>query len=293
VLATYDPDGSAALELRQAAAALPREAADQLGTGERYGVEVPLSFWQAVAERAHAEADRAGVDEITVLAGATDPLTAERPAILDYVLRPGLEPRFLPVDALVFPVGRPTLVLEAPDVDSFESIERFGTRVANILIPSTNRSGRDSARLTLIGARSAGAWEQIPPSRNRATFEGGVELLGYRSTRSVRVGEELPVLTYWRLGPTPLDASERVSIRLADPSGRVVARPGPVSLPSLAGIDGERVLIRRHIVSIPADAPAGQYRLEAVVDGPASGLTPRTDGRGDHEFLARIDVAAR
>jgi 4-amino-4-deoxy-L-arabinose transferase-like glycosyltransferase len=295
MLAAYDLEESASssVELRQAVAAVQREASEQLGTGERYGVEVPLNFWQAVAERTHAEAARAGVREIWVLAGATDPLTAERPAILDYLLRPGLEPRFLPVDAIVFPVGRPALVLEAPDVDSIESIERFGTRVANILIPSTNRAGRDSARLTLIEAKSAGAWEQIPPSRNRAAFEGGVELIGYRSTRSIRAGEDLPVLTYWRLGPNAPDVSERVSVRLVEPSGSVIARPSPVSLPSLAGLEGERILIRRHFVPVPAEAPSGRYRLEAVVDGPAGGLTLRTGGRGDHEFLARIEVSAR
>ena len=145
VLAAYDPDETRAapLELRQAAAALPREAADQLGTGERYGVELPLRFWQAVADATRTQAARIGVSDILILAGATDPLTAERPAILDYLLRPRLEPRFLQADTLVFPVDRPALVLETPDIDPADTLERFGPRLASIPVPSTNRTGRD------------------------------------------------------------------------------------------------------------------------------------------------------
>ena len=293
VLAAYDPDETRAapLELRQAAAALPREAADQLGTGERYGVELPLRFWLAVADATHTQAARLGLGDVLILAGATAPLTAERPAILDYLLRPRVEPRFLQADTLVFPLDRPALVLEAPDIDPADTLERFGPRLASIPIPSTNRVGRDYAHLTLVEGRPPEAWNTVPPFRNRAAFEGSIELLGFRVDRVIRTGDSLPVVTYWRLGPETTTAP--VSVRLLDARGGSLTQAEPLGGSALTGTSGGRILVRRQELVLPAQAPVGDYQLEAIVVGQGGSLVPRTGGRGVSESLVTIRVSPR
>ena len=298
ILGAYDPESSAPLELRQAAAGLPREAADLLGTGERYGVEAPLRFWELLADRAQAEAARAGLDEIWVLAGATDPLTAEVPARLDYLLRPGLTPHFLLPDTLVFPVGRPALVLEAPDVDPPEPLDRFGERRAAVPIPSTNRAGRDFARLTLVPSRTAEGWASLAPARVRATFGGEIELLGYRAAREARVGDTLPVVTYWRVGaegPSHLGAK----VRLHEEGGRQASessagffvlaeqQPAPPLPP------GERVVILRQELRISSRATPGSYRLEVSPADEAGRPARRIDAADEAVLLTTVRVSPR
>ncbi|HYU20677.1 MAG TPA: glycosyltransferase family 39 protein [Chloroflexota bacterium] len=294
IMAAYERDDQgASLELRQAAAALPREASEQLGTGERYGVEVPLRFWETLGDRSRAEAARAGLGEIWVLAGAADPLTAERPAILDYVLRPSLEPHFLPSDTLVFPLGQPALFLEAPDVDPPEPLDRFGARRANIPIPSTNRAGRDSARLTLVEPRSAEMWAALVPNRSDAAFESDVQLRGYRSARATRAGDDLNAVTYWRLGPEAPAAVPQVSVRLVDDGGRRLAPPERQGQPPPATPVGDRFLIRRQQLTIPLRVAEGEYRLEALLADAHGRPIHRLDGAGDAVLLTPVRVAAR
>lgn len=294
VVAAYDPTESASspLALRQAAAALPREASDQLGTGERYGVEVPLRFWQALGDRGQAEAARVGLNEAWVLANGTDPLTEERPAILDYVLRPRLEPRFLLAESLVLPIGRPALVVEAPDVDPAESLERFGERRASFSFPSTNRAGRDLAHLTLVEARSVEAWAALAPTRLGAAFHGGVELLGFRASRTVRAGDALPVVTYWRLAAEAPASLPRVSLSLVDDRGRALASEPARRLPPPTPI-GERVLIHRQEIAVPTRAPQVEYRLEASLADADGRSLGRLDQSGDGVALTAVRVTNR
>ena len=123
---------SAPPALRFAAVGIPREASDLLGTGERYGVEPPIRYWQAIADRAIAEARATGASQVWILAGETDPLIAEVPAVLDYLLRPHVEPRFLPADTLIFRMLHPTVIVEMPDLDPIESLDRFGERRGSV-----------------------------------------------------------------------------------------------------------------------------------------------------------------
>ena len=63
--------------MRSAALGVPREASNELGTGERYGVEPPIRYWRAIADRTVAEAQAAGVSQagesqVWVLTGETN-----------------------------------------------------------------------------------------------------------------------------------------------------------------------------------------------------------------------------
>jgi len=294
VMAAYNLDEppSAPLSLRQAAAGLPREASELLGTGERYGIEAPIRFWQGLADAAVSEAQAADAHEVFVLAGEVDPLTAERPAVLDYVLRPRVEPRFLTPDTLVFPMLRPAVYLELPDVDPIESLERFGERRGRVPIPSTNRDGRSWARVTLIPGRGPQAWERLAPGRLSASFGGGIRFLGYRADqRTARIGEDLVVTTMWSIERgTPPGAI--ISPRLVDGSGRVYRSTRPEQpLPSLP--PGEWVIIRRDVFPVDPAVPATQLGLEAAILDASGRPYPRTDLPGESVPLTTVRVTGR
>lgn len=294
VLGAYDVASFEAtpVELRQAAGGLGREAADQLGTGERYGVEVPIAFWLAVAERARLEAARAELDEIWIVAGATDPLTAERPAVLDYVLRPALRPHFVDTLTLVLPAGRQALFLEAPDVDPAENLERFGDRIGGVPIPSTGRTGRDDARFTLVPARSADNYAGLAGTRNSIGMTGGVQLLAFRVPKTVRENEDLLVVTYWRLRAESPQTLPVVTPRLVDQSGRLLAEADPLATQPPPSPPGERVMVVRQSIPLRGRL-AGEHILEAAVTTADGTPLRRADGRGDAALLGPIRVTAR
>ncbi len=297
ILSAYDPDAVTSTELRQAAAGLARDAAATLGTGERYGVEAPLIFWQELADRTRSEADRAGLDEVWILAGGTDPLTEEVPARLDYLLRPRLTPRFLPPDTLIFPIGHPTLILEAPDVDPPESVERFGERRAWIPLPSTSRAGRDFARLTLAPARFPESWARWPPTPAPATFAAGVELLGFRSPDEARTGEQLSIVTYWRLRAGGRDRPVP-AIRLRDEAGTVAAeaaapREWPTESPATVfRSPGDRIIVLRQVLRVPMRAN-GTYHVEVSLSDARLRPEPRTGPAEQTAPLASVRVTSR
>ncbi len=294
LLSVYQPGGlaSTAPELRQAVASIPREASEQLGTGERYGVEIPLAYWSALAARARAEAARAGVVDVAVIAGATDPLTAERPAILDYLLRPDFAPRFLPLDTLIFPARQPSLVVEAPDVDPAENIERFGERLAAFPIPTAARGGRDDARLTLIPARSADDWGGLAGTRRPTPLAGGVELLAFRTARNVRPGDDLVVVTYWRLLPDSALHPPDVRLRVVDDAGRPIAESQPSTAGPPPTLAGDRVMVKRQSIPVRTRV-TGDYRVEVLVYNANGTLLRRADGAGDGVILAAVRVGTR
>ncbi|MCC7371068.1 MAG: glycosyltransferase family 39 protein [Chloroflexi bacterium] len=279
--------------LRVAAVDVPREASELLGTGERYGVEPPIRYWQALADRAIAAAGAAGAPQVWVLAGETDPLTAEAPAVLDYLLRPHVEPRFLPADTLLFRMLRPTVVVELPDLDPIESMERFGERKATVLAPSrNNREGVARARITLVPDRGPQGWASLAPSRLLARFDGPVQFFGYRAEKTVRAGSDLPVTLFWWLtsqstipGPVP-------TLRLVDANGRIFPSESPTR-PLPAVEEGDWVVIRREQLAVPSRTPPGQYTLDVVLSTEAGQPIRRADQPAATLPLTTVQVTAR
>jgi hypothetical protein len=294
IMQAYDVDDppSSPLSLRQAAAGLPRDASELLGTGERYGVEVPIRFWQTLANAATAEADRTNARDVFVVSGEVDPLTAERPAVLDYLLRPRVEPTFLAADTLIFPMLRPSVYVELPDVDPIESMERFGERRARVPIPSGNRDGRSYARVTAVPARGPQGWEALAPTRLTAGFDQGVRFMGYRADqRTARAGDDLAVTTMWWLS-SAAPSGPIVSLRLVDSAGKVSRSLGPERpLPTMP--PGDWVLIRRDLLSIDGRLEAGQYTLEVAITDSDGRPLRRTDGPGESVQLAPIRLSAK
>lgn len=285
--------------LRATAAGLPREASNLLGTGERYGVEPPISYWQAIADRAVAESvaagrDQAGATDVWILAGETDPLTAEVPAVLDYLLRPRVEPRFLPPDMLIFRMLRPAIVVELPDLDPVESLDRFGERRGSVPAPSlNNRENLARARVTFVPARGPQAWLSVAPTRLSASFDGGVQMLGFRADqRQVRAGDDLPVTVLWWI-TSQATARPVPALRLIDANGQALRPDGPDRpLPALG--EGDWVVVRRETFAVPGRAQPGQYTLQAGLTDEESGRAlRRVDQPGPGVPLAQVRVTAR
>jgi 4-amino-4-deoxy-L-arabinose transferase-like glycosyltransferase len=295
VMAAYELEEppSTSPALRFAAVSIPREASDLLGTGERYGVEPPIRYWQAIADRAIAEARAAGASQVWILASETDPLTAEVPAILDYLLRPHVEPRFLPADTLIFRMLHPTVVVEMPGLDPIESLDRFGERRGSVPSPSlNNREGLTRARITVVPARGPQGWEALAPTRQVARYEGQVQLLGHRVERQTEAGDDLPVTTLWWL-TSQSAARPVVSLRLVDANGLVVRSEEPGRPMPTVG-EGDWMIVRQDIFAVPSRTPPGQYTLEvALIDDPAGRPLRPVDPPGAAVPLTTVRVSAR
>ena len=252
-------------------------------------IGVVLEMAQGETGTAHA-----GDAQIWVLAGETDPLTAEVPAILDYLLRPRLEPRFLPADTLIFQMLQPAVVLELPDLDPIESMDRFGERSGSVPVPSrNNRDGLARARITLIPNRGPQGWQVLAPNRVTARFDGAVQLLGYRTDqRQVKAGDSLPVSTFWWVTSQGISGPV-VSLRLVDANGGVVRSEEPDrALPDPG--QGDWIVVRRDTFAVPGRTPAGQYSLAAsVLDGESGRPLQRLDQPGATVQLTTIRVTGR
>lgn len=285
--------------LRAAAQGMQREASELLGTGERYGVEPPIRYWQAIADRAVAAAEGAGRDQagdaqVWVLAGETNPLIAEVPAVLDYLLRPRVEPRFLPPETLIFQMLRPAVVVELPDLDPVESLDRFGERRGTVPAPSlNNRESLARARITIVPARGPQSWQALAPTRQGASFDGGVHMLGFRADqRQIRAGDDLPVTIMWWV-TSQVKTPAAPSLRLVDSNGQVVRSEAPdVPLPVL-GL-GDWAVVRRQHFAVPSRTPPGQYTLElGLTDEETGRAMRRVDQAGAPVTLGQVRVSAR
>ncbi|MGE3910164.1 MAG: glycosyltransferase family 39 protein [Chloroflexota bacterium] len=285
------PSGPASLRI--AAVDIPREASDLLGTGERYGVEPPIRYWQAIADRATDVAKESGADQVWVLAGETDPLTAEVPAILDYLLRPAVEPRFLPADTLIFRMLHPAVIVELPDLDPIESLDRFGDRRGTIPAPSTNnRDGLARARITLVPERGPQGWQALAPTRQVAPFEGPIQFMGYRVERTVKAGSDLPITLMWWISSQSSVPNPVVSLRLRDENGQAVpSEDPPRALPAVE--EGDWAIVRRSRFPVPGRLPPGQYTLELSITTEDGQPVRRVDKPGTALPLTTIQVAAR
>jgi hypothetical protein len=284
---------SAPPALRFAAVGIPREASELLGTGERYGVEPPIRYWQAIADRAIAEANAAGAGDVLLISGDTDPLIAEVPAVLDYLLRPRVTPRFLPADTLIFEMLKSAVIVELPGVDPIESMDRFGERRGTVSSPSMNtREGLARARITYIPGRGPQGWQALVPNRLTARYEGQVQLLGYRAERQVKAGDDLPVTTFWWL-TSRSEARPVVSLRMVNANGQIVrSEQADRALPVIG--EGDWMVARQDVFSVPQRTPPGQYTLEAALVDDETGRAIRaTEPAGASVPLGTVRVNAR
>jgi hypothetical protein len=108
------------------------------------------------------------------------------------------------------------------------------------------------------------AVEGAPAYARDDRLADAVALAGYdRSPRSPRPGEALQVSLYWE-ALRPLETEYHTFVHLVDAEGKLMAQsdrqPGGVYYPTTLWRPGER-LRDDHLLTLPADAPEGLYRL--------------------------------
>lgn len=257
VLAIYDtkPVVEAPLRERRLLAELPRESAHSIGTGESYGVEVPLRFWLAIGERTRAELAAQPRPLLVVTAG-DDPLADERPALLEAVLGRDLAPRYQPANSLVVPLGRPALLLITNDGESPVRLGTVGRQVAVIPLPTVARDDQDAVRLIDLPPRSAAEWAEAVRPETTVGGEEAERPFAFSVAERVSTGQTLGVLTLWQ-GPR---AGFRRSVALIGPVGqRLAERDDPKR--KARDLAADELLLTWHEVAVSNRAVAGHYRL--------------------------------
>ncbi|HET7377885.1 MAG TPA: hypothetical protein VFK30_14330, partial [Anaerolineae bacterium] len=95
------------------------------------------------------------------------------------------------------------------------------------------------------------------------TFDKKITLLGYNTEGSIAAGQPITVTLYWR-AEVEMDTTYKVFVQLIDanqqPHVQADAIPVNGSRPTTGWQPGE-ILTDTYTLNLPADLPAGQYRL--------------------------------
>jgi 4-amino-4-deoxy-L-arabinose transferase-like glycosyltransferase len=264
VLSLYQQErqSSTSAAERRLLAELTRLSGQRIGTGESYGVETPVGFWVAARDQTRAllaEQPR----ELLIATDGSDPLANAKPAILQAMLGPTVNPRYLDATALTLPVDRPALLLWTGDVDLPLHPDRLGQQRALIPLPSQSRTARDGIRLFDLPARSAAEYRFVFDASRAADQPPPGWIVQLRVEPRVRAGESLDVVMLVA-GPE-LAAIPKVWLDGLEPARSdsqakpLRARPGDVVLST-------------HQVEVPGRATPGERRLLAgfeTASGPA------------------------
>jgi hypothetical protein len=158
----------------------------------------------------------------------------------------------------------------------------------SLLIPPSAAAGPAELRLSLAGQASAsvslGAVEIAVPARSfdRPAIESpaaarlgpGIMLLGYDlSAETARPGQALTITLYWQ-SLQPVTTRYKVFVQLLDAERRLIAQadsvPGRGARPTTGWLPPE-IITDPYTLALPADAPPGDYALEAGMYDPLTG----------------------
>jgi hypothetical protein len=126
-------------------------------------------------------------------------------------------------------------------------------------------------------------------------FGEGLALVGYDlSPARPAAGDDLTVALRWRaLAPSTVDYA--VSVQLLDGEGHLVAQhdspPASGQYPTSSWSAGEEI-VDSHTLKIPRDAPAGAYKLVAVVYSVTGQKRLLLPGGSDYAPLAQVSLSA-
>jgi 4-amino-4-deoxy-L-arabinose transferase-like glycosyltransferase len=277
-LMIYDTDEAveARLEDRRVLAELERVSGQLIGTGEVYGVQVPLRYWLAIAERVRA-AVTSLPREVLIATTGSNPRAEELPAMLEAVLGAQHRPRYQRANTIVLPIDRPALLVVTSDVEPAVPPEKLGQQRALVPLPTLARNTRDGTRLYDLRARPVSRWLDAVGASSLSSRSAESRLVGARAPREAKAGETIEVLTLWR----GASGSLRPQIGLAD--GQAVLSeeqedPGRTA----AEVNPGQLMIVKHELVVPGRTRPGEYRLLAS----ASPSDPSV-------HLARLTVATR
>lgn len=222
------------------------------------GYGVPLRFWQAATDSVRREAAGRGLRDVVVVTEGNEPAYDAMPAILGYLLRPDLAPRFLGTQAVLLPDSQDLLYLTTVEdawLDGY--LARFGRGLDAAPLPG----GRRSARVYLLAKRS---WEElaaIPQQAEQAAYQNGVHLWGYDLPGQVAPGQNIPLTLYWSfdvLGTADQDESYSLFNHFVAVADDKWSQADGLAFPRYAWRDGD-VLALGYNLSLPENTPAGDY----------------------------------
>jgi 4-amino-4-deoxy-L-arabinose transferase-like glycosyltransferase len=276
ILMVYDTDEAveATSADQRLAIELGRESAQVIGTGEAYGVEIPIRFWLAAAAAARVELAGSPAPLLVVTEG-TDPKAEAEPALLEAVLGPELTPRYLAADELVLPLGQRSLMLVTSDVDLAVAPQHLGTRRRLIPLPTLGRGERDGTRLFDLPPRTAAELAAAAGTLLRPVVGAPDNLVAVAFPERPRVGEQIDLVSVWQ-GAAP---ASRPSLVLVDSTGQRVAERDDLQRRALH-LEPNEALLLRHALTLP-DRLGSRVRVLLQSDG-----QPPID-------LGRISVRAR
>jgi hypothetical protein len=253
----------------------PRDTAQALGTGEFYGIEIPMRYWLEVRSAALRLAADMSTSEVLVLTDGTNPIAEEKPALVEGMLGPQLRGRYLRPLTLAIPLGRPSLVLETWAVDPAEQFQRLGERLEMVPLPTSSRTSRDGTRFYRIPARTPAEWSGMTDRPLDITL-GGARLVGARGPERARPGETIQLVSFWVVQPGSELTAEAVSVRLIDERGQSVASEELPLSEDLYEATEPLGVVMRHDLGISGRAAPGEHRFE-VSTGRAASVAARTE----------------
>jgi hypothetical protein len=259
----------------QLAASGPRDTAQALGTGEFYGIEIPMRYWLDVRSVALRLARELSTSEVLVLTEGTTPIAEEKPALIEGMLGPQLRGRYLRPLTMAIPLGRPSLVMETWALDPAEQFQRLGERLEMVPLPTSSRTSRDGTRFYGIPARTAAEWSELT-DRPLDIALSGARLVGARGPERARVGEHIELVSFWIIAPEQELTAETVTVRLVDGRGQRVAGEDLSLSEDLYGVNEPIGVVMRHDLEISDRATPGEHRFE-VSTGRASSVAARTE----------------
>jgi 4-amino-4-deoxy-L-arabinose transferase-like glycosyltransferase len=266
-IATAPPSGTTATDWQLA---LNRNdlTARQLGIGELHGL--PLRYWQRVADETRVVAERASLTDVVVVSGALDDANRHldrRRKAMNYLLGPGLAPRFPLEGLVVVPTVRDQLFLTLPDEELPRSVQRAATRLVEVPQPGTS----SATRVFQVRARPP---DDVITLRRRANVSvgQGVRLVVLDVPTDVRPGQTTPLAAYLLVEDAETLSSGDLAptVELVDANGaiRTFARRG--GLPLAEWRTGD-LLIQQMSFTVPVDLPPGDYELRLSLREGAGG----------------------
>jgi hypothetical protein len=262
----------------QLATTAPRDTAQAVGTGESYGIEIPMRYWLEVRSAALRQAGALAAHEVLVLTEGTNPLSEERPALVEGIIGPELRGRYLRPLSLAIPLDRPSLVLETWAQDPAESFQRLGERLETVPLPTSSRQSRDATRFYRVPARTPEEWSALAENRLNLNVDG-LRLVGSRGPERVRPGETIQLVTFWILDSGSGPTAESVSVRLIDERGQPAATQNVELSEDLFNAREELGVVLRHDLSVSNRAAPGEYRFELTA-GSDTAYPARTELTG-------------
>jgi hypothetical protein len=139
--------------------------------------------------------------------------------------------------------------------------------------------------------------ESSAPSRERVTFEEGLELSYLPLSRTTTAGRALGLDLRWAVGARPPSESYKVFAHLIDKGGEIWSqrdgKPQNGTRPFEKAAPGETLMDRRALL-IPEETPPGQYRVRVGVYHAQSGrklqIVEGAEGESPWCFVAHVEL---